>query len=97
MQHFCDICLFWRSKGLMLDIEKPINAVERAIKSVRSESIRNNLIPVDFSSLKECVEESDLVFESVVEKMDVKNAMMLNIGGRTTTNYVFVLGAKDER
>ncbi len=63
---------FGAAKVYMLDIEKPINAVERAIKSVRSESIRNNLIPVDFSSLKECVEESDLVFESVVEKMDVK-------------------------
>ena len=63
---------FGDAKVYMLDIERPIGAVEKAIKSVRSESIRNHLIPVDFSVLKECVKESDLVFESVVEKIDIK-------------------------
>ena len=63
---------FGNAKVYMLDIEKPVGAVEKAIKSVRSESIRNHLVPMDFSMLKECVEESDLVFESVVERIDIK-------------------------
>ena len=63
---------FGNAKVFMLDIEKPTAAVERAIASVRAESIRKNLIPVDFSMLEDCVKESDLVFESVVERIDVK-------------------------
>ena len=63
---------FGNAKVYMLDIEKPISAVERAISSVRAESIRKNLIPADFSMLEQCVKESDLVFESVVERIDIK-------------------------
>lgn len=63
---------FGNAKVYMLDIEKPIDAVDRAVKSVRAESIRKNLIPADFSMLEQCVKESDLVFESVVEKEEVK-------------------------
>lgn len=63
---------FGNARVFMLDIEQPIGAIERAVKSVRSNSIRNHLIPADFSMLKECIEQSDLVFESVVERIDVK-------------------------
>lgn len=63
---------FGNAKVYMLDIEKPVLAVDRAVKSVRAESIRNNLIPADFSMLEQCIKESDLVFESVVERIDVK-------------------------
>ena len=63
---------FGNAKVYMLDIEKPVAAIDRAIKSVRAESIRKNLIPADFSMLEQCVKESDLVFESVVERIDVK-------------------------
>ena len=63
---------FGNAKVYMLDIEKPEAAVDRAVKSVRAESIRKNLIPADFSMLEQCVKESDLVFESVVERIDVK-------------------------
>lgn len=63
---------FGDAKVYMLDVCKPVNAVEKAIKSVRSDSIRNHLLPADFSMLKECVEDSDLVFESVVESKDIK-------------------------
>ena len=63
---------FGNAKVYMLDIEKPVLAVDRAVKSVRAESIRKNLIPTDFSMLEECVKESDLVFESVVERIDIK-------------------------
>ncbi len=63
---------FGNAKVYMLDVEKPLFAIDRAIKSVRAESIRNNLIAADFSMLEECVRESDLVFESVIENIDVK-------------------------
>ena len=63
---------FGNAKVYMLDIEKPEAAIDRAVKSVRAESIRKNLIPADFLMLEQCVKESDLVFESVVERIDVK-------------------------
>ena len=63
---------FGNAKVYMLDIEKSLNAIDKAIKSVRAESIRKNLIPADYSMLEQCVCESDLVFESVVENIDIK-------------------------
>ena len=63
---------FGHTKVYMLDIEKSERAVDRAVKSVRAESIRKNLIPADYSMLEECICESDLVFESVIENIDIK-------------------------
>lgn len=72
----CNISAIFASFGCakvyMLDMEKSDKAVERAIKSVRAESIRGRLIPADYSMLEQCVNDSDLVFESVVEKIDIK-------------------------
>ena len=63
---------FGNAKVYMLDIEKSEKAVDKAIKSVRAESIRKNLIPADYSMLEQCISESDLVFESVVENIKIK-------------------------
>ena len=63
---------FGASKVFMLDIEKPEKAIDRAVKSVRAESIRNRLIPADYSMLEKCIRESDLVFESVIENIEIK-------------------------
>lgn len=54
------------------DIEKSKKAVIKAAKSVRAESIVKNLIPADYSMLSECVAESDLVFESAAENLEIK-------------------------
>lgn len=54
------------------DIEKSKKAVTKAAASVRASSISANLIPADYSMLQSCVEESDLVFESTKEDLDVK-------------------------
>ena len=48
------------------DIEKSNKAIVKAIKSVRAESIKNNLIPADYSMLESCVSCSDLIFESAL-------------------------------
>ena len=54
------------------DVEKSKVAILKAGKSVRAESIAQNMIPVDYSSLEKCVSESDLVFESVAEDLEIK-------------------------
>ena len=63
---------FGVAKVYMLDIEKPEKTIDKAVKSVRAESIRSRLIPADYSMLEECIRESDLVFESVIENIEIK-------------------------
>ena len=65
---------FGNAKVYMIsrDVEKSKEALLKAAKSVRAESIMGNLIPKDYSALSECVAESDLVFESVAENIDIK-------------------------
>lgn len=52
--------------------EKSEEAIEKAILSVKSDGIRKNLIAKDYTDLKECVENADLIFESVAEIFEVK-------------------------
>ncbi len=54
------------------DLEKVQKTIPRIVKSVRADAISKNLFPADFSMLKQCVEESDLVFESVAEDIALK-------------------------
>ncbi|MCL2049134.1 MAG: 3-hydroxyacyl-CoA dehydrogenase family protein [Defluviitaleaceae bacterium] len=61
------------------DIEQSKKAVNKAIKSVRADSITKNLIPVDYSILEKCVREADLVFESVAENIEIKQAITKQI------------------
>ena len=65
---------FGNAKVYMIsrDIQKSRNAIEKAIRAVRAESIRDNLIPCDYLSFGKCVSESDLVFESVAEDLTIK-------------------------
>lgn len=75
---FGDAKVYMMSRSL----EKSQVAVERAVKSVRAEAIKDKLIPVDYSQLEVCVSESDLIFESVAEHFDVKkeiNAKIANV------------------
>ena len=57
-------------------VEKAEKAVERAVKTVKCESIKRNLIPVDYSRLERCVRESDLIFESVSENLEIKKGIL---------------------
>ncbi len=54
------------------DIEKVKTARERAAKSVKADKVAENLIAADYSMLEKIIPESDLVFESVAENMQVK-------------------------
>lgn len=62
------------------DIEKSRAAAMRAGKTVKADSIVKNLVPADYDMLADCVKESDLVFESVSENLDVKINLHTKIG-----------------
>lgn len=53
-------------------IDKANQAVEQAVNSVRAESIRYRLIPKTYDDLESCIQESDLIFESLSEDINVK-------------------------
>ena len=62
------------------DIEKSKKAVIKAGKSVKADAIISNLVPADYSTLDQCVSESDLVFESAAENLDIKIDLHTKIG-----------------
>ena len=72
---------FGNAKVFMVsrDIKKSKSAIEKTCQSVRAESIKRNLLPVDYSKLEQCVVESDIVFESVAENKDIKVATTTKI------------------
>lgn len=74
------------------DIQKSRNAVDKAIKAVRSDSIRNNLIPCDYSQLESCIKDSDLVFESIKEDLKVKKELTELIGKYADKNTIIATG-----
>ena len=62
------------------DIDKVRKTIPRIVQSVRADAIAKNLIPADFSMLEDCVKDSDLVFESSAENMDVKIDIARKVG-----------------
>lgn len=62
------------------DLEKSKAAIIRAGKTVKADSIVKNLIPSDYSMLADCVNKSDLVFESAAENLDIKVNLHTTIG-----------------
>lgn len=75
------------------DIEKSRRAMVRAGKSVRADSIVRNLIPVDYTMLPSCVAESDLVFESAAENLDLKIRLHTEIGRSLREDAVACTGS----
>ena len=62
------------------DIDKVKKTIPRIVKSVRADSIKNQLVPADFSMLEDCVSQSDLVFESSKEDLNVKKEIAERVG-----------------
>lgn len=54
------------------DVEKSKKAAQRACKTVKADSIFSHFVPADYSMLADCVMESDLIFESVAENLEIK-------------------------
>lgn len=62
------------------NLDKVKKTIPRIVKSVRADSIAKNLIPADFSMLEDCVKDSDLVFESCKEDMQIKKEIASRVG-----------------
>ena len=62
------------------DIEKVKRTIPRIVKSVKADAIAKNLVPADFSMLESCVAESDLIFESSKEDINVKIEIANRVG-----------------
>ena len=62
------------------DKEKSKKAAVKACKSVKADSIQKHLIAADYSMLADCVKDSDLVFESAAENLDLKIVLHTKIG-----------------
>ena len=75
------------------DIEKSKKAALKAGKSVKADAIINNLVPADYSMLDKCVSESDLVFESAAENLDLKINLHTKIGKNLKKGAVACTGS----
>ena len=62
------------------DIEKVRQTLPRIAQSVKAETIAKKLVPADFSMLETCVAESDLVFESSKEDIEIKKGIAWRVG-----------------
>ena len=74
------------------DLEKARTAIYKAIKSVRADSIKTNLVPADYSMLAECVKKSDLVFESTAENLEIKKDITARIADSLRVDAVACSG-----
>jgi len=74
------------------DIEKSEKAISKAVKSVRADSIAENLVPGDYSMLDKCVRESDLVFESVAEDLNIKREITKMISDNLRSDAIACSG-----
>lgn len=85
---------FGNAKVYMIgrDIEKVSAARERAAKSVKADVVAENLIAADYSMLEKAVQESDLVFESVAENVQIKTAVYEKIAPHLKKDAVICTG-----
>lgn len=75
------------------DIEKVKRTIPRIVKSVKADAIAKNLIPADFSMLEDCVAESDFVFESSKEDIEVKTKIAKQVGKTLQPHAVSCTGS----
>lgn len=85
---------FGNAKVFMIsrNIESSKKAILKAVKSVRADSIAKNLIAADYSMLEKCIGESDLVFESIVEDMNIKIDITKKISSFVKNDVVLCSG-----
>lgn len=84
---------FGRATVFMVSRSKNAKMVDRAVSSVRCDSIRPRLIPMDYSELAECVSKSDLVFESVAEDFDTKASVNSIVAANLNPKTIMVTGS----
>lgn len=72
--------------------EKAVSAKKAAIKSVKSDSISDKLIPCDYMELDKCISKSDLIFDSIVEDLEVKSQLNLKISSNISNTAIYCTG-----
>ena len=75
------------------DIEKVKKTIPRIVRSVKADAIRNNLVPADFSMLEECVADSDLIFESSKEDIEIKKEIAERVSKAMKPDAVSATGS----
>lgn len=73
-------------------MEDSIKAQHKASLSVKAEAIGKNLIPKTYDDLEKCIEESDLVFESVAEDLQIKKEIYQKINKVVRPNTIIGTG-----
>lgn len=53
-------------------MKKSIEAKEKAFLSVKADSIKEKMVPCDYSQLADCIEDSELIFEACAENWNIK-------------------------
>lgn len=66
---------FGNAKVFMIarSIEKANEGISGAIDSIKSDIIKNQLIPKTYDDIKECVKQSDWIFELTAEDINIKH------------------------
>lgn len=79
---------FGKAKVYMVsrDIKKSVKAKEKAYQSVKAEAVKHHMYPADYSMLEQCVSESDLVFESCAESLEIKSLVTKMIADAAGNN-----------
>lgn len=67
-------------------LEKSTEAKNKAYLSVRAESIKERMIPLDYEHLDQCVAQSDLIFEACAENWPVKEEIHKKLGAAAERN-----------
>ncbi len=75
------------------DILRVKKTIPQIVKSVKADAIMKNLIPADFSMLGRCVEESDLVFESIKEDINLKREIAARVAKHLQSHAVSCTGS----
>lgn len=73
-------------------MEDSIKAQLKASLSVKAEAIGSNLIPKTYDDLEQCIAESDLIFESIAENLQIKKEIYQRIDKYIKSNTIIGTG-----
>lgn len=70
------------------DIKKAENGIDKATDSIKSDIIRNKLIPKTYDDLQECISKSDWIIECASENLNVKQSLNNQIAKYKSKNSI---------
>ena len=74
------------------NLDSARQAKKKAMLSVKGEAIEKYLIPADYCMLQECIDESDLIMESVAENFQLKTEINKKIDCMIRKNQIICTG-----